>query len=184
MMLLTAHYDEVEAYEAPNLRCRDCIFCETELCRRVNYRSLDFYHRAFASATSSREWQYVCRDFQMAPYMVRERDEWPGFDSWQAIWVRQWLDGHLPKLMWFHVNGNSNVDYGVPYDTYVEGHHIQGNLLMATVRRFTFPLRRSSRGYRLFYEELTEGTPFGEGGEFSFFPRRPPSLFGKEEHPA
>ena len=137
----------------------------------MNYRTLDFRHKAFGGATFGREWAPICRDFEMRPCKVRDLEEWPGFDAWQKAWIEQWWNGKPPRLVWFHINGVELIDYGVPYQEYVEGRHVQGDRLMATIRVVSVRTRGMRFGTGSTATELTEGVKFGGGKEFTFFPR-------------
>ena len=122
--------------------------------------------------TMGREYAPICRDFQMVSYRICDREKWIDFDTWQSAWIEQWCNGEPPKLVWFHVDGIDNIAYGVPYEMYVDGCHVQGNVLLAVEKMFYRRTRQNDIGYELITEKLTKGVEFGEGQEFVFMPRR------------
>lgn len=155
-------------YEVTNFRCRDCKYYKPNaeldgiksMCKRIDHKKIRFAVPWFKSYDC--DFGTPCSDFEPNPIYPRFIEEWEylgGFDSWWSLWVEQWLPYQtVNKMVYFTINGDSNIEYGVSLLDYVFGHMFrQDGKLNSTIRRYYKHHKKSDEfpyGYELVYERI------------------------------
>jgi hypothetical protein len=137
-------------YEPENYRCSHCEHYKKD-CLRVDGVTVDFSKPWFKSQSDC---GCVCCDFELKDCMVYAKQNWVDFDTYFKEYVENWLPyKNTNKLIYFVLNGDSSVRYGVPLLDYVYGRMRDGDKLNA-VEKMYYKQTRSGFGYTLIRESI------------------------------
>lgn len=161
--------------EVSNLRCRNCKYYKADadmqgrecLCKRIDHKEIKFAVPWFKSYDC--DFGTICSDFEPAEWQTaicREWEEVGGFAGFWPLWVDQWCPyGKTDKLVYFTLNGDTNIRYGVRMMDYVQGKMRAGNVLFAVERSYYRKHKTSEKyptGYELVHEPI-DGVKIKEG---------------------
>lgn len=122
----------------PNLHCKDCKFykCNAECdnviseCKRADHKHIKFYHPWFVSYNCG-EVHHICNDFE------------PKHPDWNYMKEYKGIDDYLNKfpikesdITWFWIDGNTEIEYGVPTMAFWDGSMMKDGELNATKMRY------------------------------------------------
>ena len=86
-----------------------------------------------------------------------DAQDWSGFDDFWKVYIKAWLPyKNENKLIWFCLNDDKTIRYGVPIQSFVNNTMIQDGKLMA-VKKAYYKRARNGIGYDLIYEDLKDG---------------------------
>lgn len=139
-------------YEPENYRCSNCKYFY-EGCKRVDDKRISFAKPWFVTVKA--DCGCVCCDFELRDYMIYAKQNWIDFDTYFKEYVENWLPyGNTNKLIYFCLNGDNSIRYGVKLLDYVYGNmYISDNVLNA-VEKMYYKRVRSGLGYKLIREPI------------------------------
>lgn len=156
--------------EVSNLRCNDCKFYKANAdmdkvestCKRINHKTVKFAVPWFKSYDC--DFGTICSDFEPNPNypaLVKEWNELGGFQKWWQLWVEQWLPYQkIDKYVYFTLNGDTSIRYGVWLMDYVTGNmYNEDGSLKAETKQYYVRCKKSKShpiGYKLVEENIKE----------------------------
>ena len=145
-------------YEPERYKCGHCKHYRTG-CKRVDNKIISFakpYFKAEANCGT------VCCDFELKDYMVYAKQNWIDFDTYFKEYVENWLPyGNTNTLIYFCLNGDTSIRYGVKLLDYVYGNMYLSNGVLNAVEKMYYKQVRSGFGYELVREPI-EGVILNE----------------------
>ena len=120
-------------------RCSDCKFQNTpdaRPCKRVDGETIDFARPWYSPGSDC---AIVCCDFLPREPTAGVKPNWTNFEAYFKTFVKDWLpispSNPLEKMrVWFVLNGNTQVEYGVRLLDYVYGDMYRNGKLEAVKR--------------------------------------------------
>ena len=145
--------------DCPNWGCKDCKhfkFAHLGGCtKRVDHKKIEFAAPWFKS--SKEEFGTPCCEFEPSEIHIWDlKNYWTNWENWWNDYVDTWLNGHNPigsKLVYFTINGDTSVWYGVPIENYIYGNMYEGNKLKA-VEKMYYKRVKTGFGYKLIREKI------------------------------
>lgn len=145
-----------DADTVPCLRCMDCTAFnvradlpgEVSHCKRIDHKLIKFAIPWFKSYDCNGP---ICADFAPRHPDYADFRDWTGYENWATVAhaVRRYGD-----RVWFTINGDTHIRYGVPADLFVHGGMIEGDTLKADRKMYYKQSRKSPIGYELITEEI------------------------------
>lgn len=144
----------------PHYGCGDCKYFRVDanrnenLCKRIDHKKIKFAIPWFKSYDCGQNFHIPCNEFEPKYMQYADAKEWDGFDNFWEMYVKTWLPYQDEnKLIWFCMNNNTNIEYGVPMKAFIEGHMMSDNVLLAIKRRY-YKRTKDSFGYKLITEDI------------------------------
>ena len=139
---------------APHLRCIDCAFFniradlpgEVSQCKRIDHKLIRFAVPWFKSYDCNGP---ICADFKPRNPEYADLRNWTNYDDWAMA-----REHRLSGFIWFTINNDTHIRYGVPVRLFVYGGMVDGSILKATRKRYYKRSRKSPIGYELITEEI------------------------------
>jgi hypothetical protein len=166
-----AKYDESNLEEDLNSRhykCSDCRFCN--ICnykcpcdKRIDHQKIRFALPWFKSYQGD-EFP-ACKEFQPNEWQRWDYKYWRGWEDYFERYKKEhfgYYKGDIPEkqiektLLWFVLNGNKKIRYGVKYMDWVNGTLMEGNKLK-TVKKMYCKKDKIDLGiqlYKIVYEDI------------------------------
>lgn len=157
-----------EEREVSNLRCRDCKYylvtadqrMTKSRCKRLDHKKIKFAVPWFKFYDC--DFGTICSDFKPNKHFPAIKQEWEelgGFENWWPLWVKQWLPyQNTDKLVYFVLNDNEDVRYGVRLLDYVYGNLFREDGKFNAVEKEYYVRHKKSEkhptGYELVHEEI------------------------------
>lgn len=143
--------------EWPALQCGQCKFFKVDAdrtastCKRIDHKTIKFAVPWFKSYDCGQFAGTVCKDFEPSPYIPWLWYHWQG---WENYW-----QGDEPKgLIYFTLNGDTSIRYGVDRKDFNEGTMYDENGNLKWIERMYYKQSRSSpTGYKLIREKRKGG---------------------------
>ena len=147
--------DAAEANDVDNFRCRDC--AHTDQCE---WKKIPGMKPAKPHWIVDEYPTVPCSAFEPTSWHVRGREVWRGFWDWWNRYVDQWLCKPPDKiLVYFTVNNDASVRYGVPLMDYVNRQMISGDRALATLKAVEKQYYKRAKndpiGMKLIREKIT-----------------------------
>ena len=140
-------------YEPEHYRCSDCKYYQSG-CKRVDGKTVQFAKPYFKSHSNC---STVCCDFELKDYMIYARQNWIDFDTYFKEYVENWLPyGNTNKLIYFCLNGDTSIRYGVKLLDYVYGNMYSSDGVLNAVEKMYYKQVRSGFGYKLVREPVKQ----------------------------
>lgn len=141
--------------------CGDCVYYgiprngKTSRCKRIDHEVIKFSKPHFCCYDGHQHSGIPCSDFYPASFMKYARAHWRGFESYWDWYVKAILPyGNTNTYVWFCLNGDTSVRYGVPLLDFVFGTMMKGTRLKAVKKMHYKRSRKSPTGYILVTEEI------------------------------
>ena len=158
-------FDAAEENDVDNFGCRDC--AHKDQCEWKKIPGM----KPAKPAWSAEEYPgFPCSAFEPLPWHVRGCENWKGFWNWWNRYVDQWLPMPPDKtLVYFTVNNDTSVRYGVPLMDYVNRRMVSGSRALATLKAVEKQYYKRAKndpiGMKLIHEKITGvrllgGVPF------------------------
>lgn len=150
--------------------CGDCVHWKFENgkhcpCKRIDHVSVKFAVPWFKCYDANQHNGVICSDFSPKPYMVWAVAHWAGFQAYWEAYVKEWLPyGNTNTLVYFTLNGDTSIRYGVPLMDFVNGTMMEGNRLKAVEKMYYRQDRKSPYGYSLIREPI-DGVEIRKAGD-------------------
>jgi hypothetical protein len=129
------------------------------ICKRIDHKKIKFAVPWFKSYDC--DFGTVCSDFKPSDWQTALCKEWKdlgGFEGWFSFWVEQWLSYQkIDKNIYFVLNGDISIRYGVPMLDYIYGNMIDKNILKANEKVYYKRHKVSDKypiGYELIHEKI------------------------------
>ncbi|WP_407397765.1 hypothetical protein [Treponema sp.] len=136
-------------YEPEHYRCSECKHFRN--CKRVDNDKVKFAKVWFLSEPNC---PIVCCDFELRDYMIYAKQNWIDFETYWREYVENWLPyGNTDRLVYFTLNGDTSIRYGVRMMDYVYGYMYSDNKLNA-VEKMYYKQTRGGFGYKLIREGI------------------------------
>ena len=144
--------------DCPNYECKDCKHYKSAhlggCTKRVDHKTIEFSAPWFRCDPEN--CHTPCCEFEPSKIHIWDlKNYWTNWENWWNDYVDTWLEGHNPynELIYFTLNGNTNVRYGVPMMDYVMGNMYNGNNLKA-VEKMYYKRTQKGFGYKLIREKI------------------------------
>ena len=96
-----------------------------------------------------------CYDFELKDYMIYAKQNWIDFDTYFKECVENWLPyGNTNTLIYFCLNGDTSIRYGVKLLDYVYGNMYLSDGVLNAVEKMYYKQVRSGFGYSLIREPI------------------------------
>ena len=139
-------------YEPEHYRCSNCKYYQSG-CKRVDNKTISFAVPWFVNVQP--DCGTVCCDFELKDYMIHAKQNWIDFDTYFKEYVENWLPyGNTNKLIYFCLNGDTSIRYGVKLLDYVYGNMYLSNGVLNAVEKMYYKQVRSGFGYELVREPI------------------------------
>ena len=122
----------------PHYGCKDCKFFRVDadrnesLCKRIDHKTIKFAVPWFKSYDCGQYFHLPCADFIPKHIEYADAKEWTNFEDFWDVYVKAWLPYQNEDiLVWFCLNDDNSVRYGVPLDRFKDNTMIKDNILMA-----------------------------------------------------
>lgn len=140
-------------YEPEHYRCGNCKYFRN--CKRVDNVKIKFAKPWFMCEANC---SVICSDFELKEYMLYARQNWIDFETYFREYVENWTNGSTEKLIYFTLNDDTSIRYGVRMMDYVYGYMYTDGKLNA-VEKMYYKQTRGGFGYKLIREPI-DGVPF------------------------
>lgn len=145
----------------PHYGCGDCVYFKVDadraesLCKRINHKKIKFAVPWFKSYDCGQSFHLPCNAF-MPKYMERaDAKDWTNFEDFWRAYVKAWLPYQNEDiLVWFCINDDITVRYGVPLKSFLDGTMIKDNKLMAIKKQYFKRTNRNEIGYTIINEDI------------------------------
>jgi hypothetical protein len=132
-------------FDVGNFRCKDCKHfsfvlpqgeCKEGGCqKRIDHNRVEFACPWFKCAPE--ECGLPCSDFEPSSIHVDDIKHWTGWKDYWKKFVKTWLPYQNEDiLVYFVVNGDNSIRYGVPLKKYLYGTMFDGNKMLATEKMY------------------------------------------------
>lgn len=150
----------MEEYYCPNYKCHNCEhygsfpnYCQ----KRIDHKTIEFAVPWFVSCPSYNG--HICSDFKPSLIHVYDlQNYWTNWESYWADYLENWFP-YYPKekpedkLIYFTLNGDKEIRYGVNLMDYINNSMIDGNRLKA-VEKMYYKRTKDGFGYKLVREKI------------------------------
>lgn len=144
----TRHSD----YEPENYHCRECKYYHND-CKRIDNAKVKFW-KPWHQSDDRQSARIVCCDFDLKDYMKYAKQNWINFETYWKEYVENWLPyGNTERLVYFILNDDYSVRYGVKILDFIYGNMYSGDKLNA-VEKMYYVQTRKGFGYKLIREEI------------------------------
>jgi hypothetical protein len=138
--------------EVENYHCGSCRHYNN--CKRIDHETIQFAQPWFKSYDRHQFSGVICSDFDPAEWHVYACETWNGFEYYWPRYVEQWLPyGNTSILVYFTLNGDTSIRYGVPLLDFVYGTMVDNGVLKA-VEKMYYKQTRTGFGYKLIKEKI------------------------------
>lgn len=144
----------------PHYGCGDCKYFRIDadrnesLCKRIDHKKVKFAIPWFKSYDCGQNFHIPCNDFEPKYMHYADAKSWDGFDNFWETYVKAWLPYQDEnKLIWFCINNDTNIEYGLPMKVFIQGNMISDNTLLATKKRY-YKRTKEGFGYKLITEDI------------------------------
>lgn len=138
--------------DVDNYFCGDCEHFNN--CKRIGGKPIKFAKPFFSCDDVQERRGTICAEFIPKRQKVEAIARWTSFDDYWAAYVEQWLPyKDTNKNVYFTLNGDTSIRYGVPLMDFVNGTMIVGDALMA-VEKMYYRRSHSGFGYKLVREKI------------------------------
>ena len=135
-----------------NYHCGSCKYYHN--CKRIDHQAIQFAKPWFKTYDRNQFSGCVCSDFEPAEWCVYACKAWMGFEYYWPRYVEQWLPyKNTSVLIYFTLNGDTSIRYGVKLLDFVYGNMIDGNILKASEKVY-YKKVKSGFGYKLIKEKI------------------------------
>lgn len=148
--------DDIENYH-----CGNCIHWKLGAggkhlpCKRLDHETIKFATPWFKSYDAGQHSGCICSDFYPHPSNTYAVKHWTTFEDYWNKYVDQWLPyKNTNTLIYFCLNDDRSIRYGVPLMDYVNGTMIDGDMLKAVQKTYYKQSRKSPIGYELVHESI------------------------------
>lgn len=125
----------------PHLRCQQCEFFDIKAdqegheskCKRIDHKKVKFFKNPFSSYHCG-ECHCPCSDFQPAHPEYADFREWVDMEDAWPVFRDAW-GYEIRNYLTFHVNGDYDTDYLVPFDLFYDGGMIEDGILKADYKQ-------------------------------------------------
>lgn len=139
--------EDVEHYH-----CGSCKYFHD--CKRIDHVILKFATPWFKSYDRNQFSGVICADFEPAQWCAYACQTWRGFEYYWPRYVEQWLPyKNTNTLVYFTIQDNTSVRYGVRLMDFVNGTMMDGDVLKA-VKKTYYKRTREGFGYKLIRETI------------------------------
>lgn len=138
--------------DVDNYHCGSCKYYNN--CKRIDHEVIQFARPWFKSYDRNQFSGCICSDFEPAEWCIYACETWLGFEHYWPRYVEQWLPyGDTSKLMYFVLNGDTSIRYGVRLLYFVYGSMFDGNTLKALEKTY-YKKTKDGFGYKLIKEKI------------------------------
>ncbi len=140
--------------------CGDCVHWKLENgkhcpCKRLDHDAVKFAVPWFKSYDANQHSGVICADFSPKPCKVWAVEHWTGFPAYWEGYVKEWLPyGNTNTLVYFTLNGDTSIHYGVSLMDFVNGTMMEGNHLKAVEKIYYKKNRKTPYGHSLIREPI------------------------------
>lgn len=141
--------------------CGDCVYYslpkngKPSRCKRIDHDVIKFSKPYFECYDGNQYNGILCSDFYPSNHMKYARAHWPGFDLYWEYYVKEILPyGNTNTYVWFCLNGDTSIRYGVPLLDFVFGTMVEEGRLRAVKKMYYKRNRRAPTRYILVTEEI------------------------------
>ena len=155
----------------PHFGCGDCVYFRVDadrvnadqininqeniLCKRIDHKKVKFAISWFKSYDCGQSFHLPCADFIPKHLDYADAKEWSGFEDFWKVYVKAWLPYENEDiLLWFCLNDDTQVRYGVPLKKFLDGTMIQDGILMAIKKQYYKRQHKNDIGYTIINEEI------------------------------
>ena len=139
-------------YDVENYHCGHCKYYNN--CKRIDHVTIQFAKPWFKTYDRNQFSGNICSDFEPADHCTHACKTWTGFEDYWPKYVEQWLPySNTDVLVYFTLNGDASVRYGVKLLDFVYGTMFDGNVLKASVKTY-YKKTRDGFGYKLIKEKI------------------------------
>lgn len=146
--------------DCPNYQCRDCKhfgsypnYCT----KRVDHKKVEFAAAWFRCDPENSH--MPCCEFEPSSINVWDlKNYWSNWENWWMDYLNTWFP-YYPKekpednFIYFTLNGNTDIRYGVPLMDYIMGDMYDGNKLKAK-KKIYLKRVKNDYGYELIREDI------------------------------
>ena len=135
-----------------NYHCGSCQYYHA--CKRIDHKTIQFAQPWFKSYDCNQFSGCICSDFEPGAWHKNACDTWQGFEHYWPRYVEQWLPyADTKKLIYFTLNSDTSIRYGVRLLDFVYGTMIDDNMLKA-VEKVYYKKTKGGIGYKLIREKI------------------------------
>lgn len=140
-------------YEPEKYTCKDCKYFENG-CKRVDGKKVNFAKTTFICEAFG---DYICSDFVFKDSRIYGIRNWIDFETYWKEFQENWFPRRNLDTynVYFVLNNNQDVRYGVRIKDYIYGNMFSGNRLNAVEKMYYRQTRNPNHsGYELVREEI------------------------------
>lgn len=137
-------------YEPEKYNCRSCKYFENG-CKRVDGKKVNFAKNPFSCQAYG---LYVCCDFELKDNRVYSKRNWIDFETYFKEFLEVWFHRNpATTKVYFVLNGNEEIRYGVLLKDYIYNNMYVGNKLKV-VEKMYYKKTHTGFGYKLIREKI------------------------------